>query len=138
MVPGIANNERLGIRRGRFTIKPAEMKGIFDPVIEKIIDLVKGQIKATNKKIRAVLLVGGFGQNIYLRERLTSNLSGSIQVLQPVNAWTAVVRGAVMMGLANTNSKLAAVRMESRAARKHYGIELHFPFDPTKHEDGKK
>lgn len=80
-------------------------------------------MQSTNKTIRAVLLVGGFGQNNYLKERLRSTLGSSVAVLQPPNAWTAVVRGAVMMGLANANSKYAAVGIESRAARKHYGVE---------------
>jgi molecular chaperone DnaK (HSP70) len=138
LVPGLANNEKLGIRRGRFNIKPAEMKGIFDPIIEKVIELVKGQIKTTKTKIRAVLLVGGFGQNNYLKERLRTTLGSSIDVLQPPNAWTAVVRGAVMMGLARANSKLAAVGLVSRAARKHYGIELSCEYDENEHLESKK
>lgn len=103
------------------------MNTIFEPIILKVIDLVKGQMSATNKTIRAVLLVGGFGQNNYLKERLRSTLGSNVAVLQPPNAWTAVVRGAVMMGLANANSKYAAVGIESRAARKHYGVERTSP-----------
>jgi Ethanolamine utilization protein EutJ (predicted chaperonin) len=137
-VAGLANNERLGIRRGRLTIKPAEMHAIFEPVIEKIIELVRGQIRATNKPIRAILLVGGFGQNNYLKERLRATFGQSMDVLQPPNAWTAIVRGAVMMGLANSSSKLASVSLESRAARKHYGIELSFEFEADKHSESKK
>ena len=114
------------------------MRDIFEPVVQKIIKLVKGQILATNKKISAIILVGGFGQNNYLKERLRSSVGKSIQVLQPPNAWTAVVRGAVMMGLARANSKLAAVGLVSRAARKHYGVELHAPFDADIHDASKK
>jgi molecular chaperone DnaK (HSP70) len=114
------------------------MSDIFEPVVEKIIKLVKGQILATNKKISAIILVGGFGQNNYLKERLRSSVGKSILVLQPPNAWTAVVRGAVMMGLARANSKLAAVGLVSRAARKHYGIELRVEFEPGIHDASKK
>ena len=137
-MPGLANNDRLGIRRNRFTIKPEEMRGIFEPIVEKVIELVKGQIRATNEKIRAILLVGGFGQNNYLKERLRSSFDPSINILQPPNAWTAVVRGAVMMGLAHANPKLASVGLVSRAARKHYGIELSVEFDPEEHEPSKR
>ena len=138
LVPGLANNERLGIRRGRFTIKAAEMRGVFDPVVDKIIELVNGQVSMTNKAIRAVLLVGGFGQNNYLKERLRSALGKKIEVMQPPNAWTAVVRGAVMMGLAKANSKLASVALVSRAARKHYGISLSSRFVEGTHEESQK
>ena len=137
LVPGLANNPKLGIRRGRFTIKPAEMKGIFEPIILKIIGFVKGQIKASKQTIRAVLLVGGFGQNNYLKERLRGSLSG-IEVLQPPNAWTAIVRGAVMKGLSHANSKLAIVGVVSRAARKHYGIELSAKYIPVTHDSSKR
>ncbi|KAF4636895.1 hypothetical protein G7Y89_g1184 [Cudoniella acicularis] len=137
-VPGLANNPALGIRRGRLTIKPAEIKGIFDPIVQKVIELVKDQITATSREIRAVLLVGGFGQNTYLKECLRTSLGSSIDVLQPPNAWTAVVRGAVMMGLARSNPKLASVGLVSRAARKHYGTELSVEFDPARHDDSKK
>jgi len=40
---------------------PAEMDGIFEPVVRKIIKLVEAQILSTNRKITAVLLVGVFG-----------------------------------------------------------------------------
>ncbi|KAF8862453.1 actin-like ATPase domain-containing protein [Acephala macrosclerotiorum] len=138
LVPGLANNERLGIRRGRLLITPAEMRGIFEPVVSEVITLVQGQIDTSDREIRAVLLVGGFGESSYLKERLRAALDHSIEVMQPPNAWTAVVRGAVMMGLGRAQAELAAVGVMSRSARKHYGIELHPEYDPEKHEEGKK
>ena len=119
-------------------MSPSEMNSIFEPVITKVIKLVSAQILSTKKKVSAVLLVGGFGQNNYLKERLRMTLGKSILVLQPPNAWTAVVRGAVMLGLARAIPKLAAVGLVSRAARKHYGVELRVEFDPEKHEQCKK
>ena len=118
-------------------MKAADLRGIFEPVINKIIDLVKNQIEATEKKIRAVLLVGGFGQNNYLKESLRTALGSSVDILQPTNAWTAVVRGAVMMGLANANKQLSTVNVVSRAARKFYGIELNSIFDARRHDESK-
>ena len=109
-------------------IMPSQMKDIFDPVINRIISLVQGQIIATEKNIKAVLLVGGFGQSFYLKERLCRVLGSSIEVRQPPNSWTAVVRGAVMMG-----AQSDAVQLQSRVARKHYGILLGYPFDPKIH-----
>lgn len=137
-LPGFANNERLGIRRNRLKIKAAELREIFDPIINQIIELVKGQIRATNRTVKAVLLVGGFGQNNYLKESLRNALGNSVRVLQPVNAWTSVVRGAVMMGLAHTNSRLAQVTLQSRRARKHYGLQLSTEFNRMVHDSKRR
>ncbi|KAL4988050.1 hypothetical protein BDW68DRAFT_197008 [Aspergillus falconensis] len=136
-VPGLSNNSALNIRRGKIIISPEEMHFIFEPLILKVIKYVQDQISACgNTEIRAVLLVGGFGQNSYLKERLRDALK-SVEVLQPPNAWTAVVRGAVMMGLSRTKA-LRTVDVVSRKARKHYGIELHTPFRAEKHDESKK
>ncbi|RDW70452.1 Hsp70 family protein [Aspergillus mulundensis] len=139
-VPGLSNNSTLNIRRGKITIAPAEMHFIFEPLILKVIKYVQDQIAACSGidgiSIRAVLLVGGFGQNAYLKERLRDALK-SVEVLQPPNAWTAVVRGAVMMGLSRTKA-LRTVDVVSRKARKHYGIELHTPYRVEKGHDESK
>lgn len=42
------------------------------------------QISATKNPVKAVLLVGGFGQSAYLRERIRSAVGG-IEVMQSPN-----------------------------------------------------
>ena len=42
-------------------------------------------------------------------------------------SWTAVVRGALMKGLASTSPAFATVRISERSARKHYGINCGVP-----------
>jgi molecular chaperone DnaK (HSP70) len=111
-------------------MKLADLESIFEPIVEEIIQLVKDQIKATKKTIKAVLLVGGFGQNSYLKERLQGTLSKETEITQPPNGWTAVVRGAVMKGL---GSNLAGIQVRSRVARKHYGIRISVKYDPKRH-----
>ncbi|KAL4758710.1 Hsp70 family protein [Aspergillus foveolatus] len=136
-VPGLSNNSALNVRRGKITISPEEMHFIFEPLILKVIKYVQDQISACgDTEVRAVLLVGGFGQNSYLKERLRDALK-SVEVLQPPNAWTAVVRGAVMMGLSRTKA-LKTVDVVSRKARRHYGIELSEPFNAEKHDKSKR
>ncbi|KAL1835667.1 hypothetical protein VTJ49DRAFT_6256 [Mycothermus thermophilus] len=49
-----------------------------------------------------------------------------IEVMQPVYAWTAVVRGAVLRGLEGT-------MVLSRRARMHYGTSYATVYDETKH-----
>lgn len=120
----------------------SDLKEIFLPVIQDVIELVQGQISNTNAAsditIRAVLLVGGFGQNQYLKEELRRAVGPAIEVLQPPNAWTAVVRGAVMMGLARSDEGLAKVKVGERRARKHYGIELAVTFREEDHHYSEK
>ncbi len=110
------------------------------------------QIKSTKSTVKAVLLVGGFGQSAYLRDRIREAV-GNIEVMQSPNgyniyiiqstpqrsnsnifSWTAVVRGALMKGLACTTPTFATVKISGRSARKHYGIASHKQYDPAKHE----
>jgi hypothetical protein len=77
---------------GRLRITPAEMKSIFDVVIEEVITLVKGQIRDVTggekeRSIGAVLLVGGFGESYYLMKRLKAAVgTDTLQILRPPNS----------------------------------------------------
>ncbi len=77
------------------------MEGVFNPVMMDILASVREQVRMAGHGVAAVLLVGGFGQSPYLRQRLLEGLAGppSIAVLQPSNGWTAVARGAAMLGV---------------------------------------
>ncbi|KAL8847996.1 MAG: hypothetical protein Q9221_006958 [Calogaya cf. arnoldii] len=48
--------------------------------------------------------------------------------------WTAVVRGALIKGLASTNTSFPAVRICGRSARKSYGTEVEKEFDKLLHD----
>jgi molecular chaperone DnaK (HSP70) len=122
-------------------MKLSDMEAVFEPVVNRVIELVHDQIASTNVGVKAVLLVGGFGQSSYLKERLRTALAKTdqkIEVLQPPNAWTAVVRGAVMKGLANHDDKLALVHIGPRTARKHYGYSCVRKFNANKHRESSK
>ncbi|CAI0651912.1 unnamed protein product [Colletotrichum noveboracense] len=133
-VGGLNNNRELGINRGRFALKASDLQTIFEPVVLECIKLVKDQITTSGVPIRAVLLVGGFGASNYLKERLRNAIDRSIQIMQPPNAWQAVVQGAVMKGLAQVSpDRLTQVRVQNRKARKHYGTEWRTKYDPKIH-----
>lgn len=111
-----------------------EVFRIFDGVVLEVLKLVTDQRAATQVGIKAVVLVGGFGQSTYLRERLEAHLGRDIPVLQPADAWTAVVQGAVLKGLAAVAPERASVmRVINRKARKHYGFELFMPYRQDLH-----
>lgn len=133
IVPGLVDDAEQGVRRGKFRMTGAQVSQIFEPVVQEVVMLVKGQIAATGKKVKAVLMVGGFGQNAYLRETIRSAIDPSIEVMQPPNGWTAVVRGALMKGLSQLEPTTARVKVTSRSARKHYGTEIMSRYDSSKH-----
>lgn len=89
-VTGLADNRRDGISRHRYSLPQKDVKAIFEPVICEIIKLVENQIKATKQKVTAVLLLGGFGSNLYLLDRLRAELGSNIQVKQPMNGYVSM------------------------------------------------
>ncbi|KAL8642198.1 MAG: hypothetical protein Q9226_008534, partial [Calogaya cf. arnoldii] len=88
-------------------------------MVEDQVNLVKvkrlneGHSKA--KEIKAIFLVGGFGSSEYLKQCLQTAHPG-IQVIQPNDAWSAIVKGAVLSQLPQE----AAIT--STVATKHYGV----------------
>ena len=100
-VAGLADNAVLKIKRGKMTISGGEIRKIFEPVLKEVLNLVVNQIKATKKKTKAVLLVGGFGGNAYLRDSMHQEVKAyNTQVVQVEN-------GSVqLLSEANTGTKL--------------------------------
>jgi hypothetical protein len=125
-VPGTPDDPAARIRLGRIAVTPAEMKQIFDVVIDPVITLVRGQIsgitgQSWERNVSAIVLVGGFSECNYLVKRLRAEVqTDTMPILRSPNAcviilsaslctwsfalncwfrWTAVARGAVMKGL---------------------------------------
>ncbi|KAL8898343.1 MAG: hypothetical protein Q9192_002125 [Flavoplaca navasiana] len=138
-VPGLRDNATYGVRRGRLRLTGSDVSKIFAPVVAEVIALVKGQIRATEAEVKAVLMVGGFGQSVFLRDSIRSAVaSHGIEVMQSPNGWTAVVRGALMKGIASTNQNYTAVRISGRSARKSYGINVEHQFDEQVHDSSRR
>lgn len=85
IVPGLVDDFQAGIRRGRMTVTGADFEKVFEPVIHEVISLIKGQIESTILPVKAVLLVGGFGQNAYLRDRIRQAVGSNVEVMQSPN-----------------------------------------------------
>ena len=74
------------IRKNKMTLAGTEVKAIFDPVVKEVLNLVNGQIKAAKRQVKTVILVGGFGQNAYLRDAIREEIkSSNVDVLQCPN-----------------------------------------------------
>lgn len=132
-VLGLANNPKLGIRRNKLNLLPEDVREILKPVIDEVVKLVLDQIRSTNREVKAVLLVGGFGGSQYLFQRLRETVPKNTAVLQPGYGWSAVVQGALLRGLADCDPQHEKVRLTSRVARKHIGVICSVQFDERKH-----
>lgn len=147
--PGLPDDEEAGLDSGFLIMSAEQVKTIFDPVIKDVIDLVEGQVDAVKEKggvVSGIILVGGFGQSNYLYSCLKKHFNSappppyteqpkheianasqqSVEVMQPLYAWTAVVRGAVLRGVEGNV-------VEKRKSRYHYGTSYATVFDESKH-----
>ncbi|KAK5135987.1 hypothetical protein LTR08_004241 [Meristemomyces frigidus] len=148
--PGLPDDEEAGLDSGFLIMSAEQVKTIFEPVIRQVIDLVEGQVHEIRSKggvVSGIILVGGFGQSNYLWKRLKQQFNSapppayteqpthesaaalpqpSVEVLQPLHAWTAVVRGAVLRGVEGS-------LVEKRRSRCHYGTSYATVFEESKH-----
>ncbi|KAI9705053.1 MAG: hypothetical protein M1836_006836 [Candelina mexicana] len=125
-----------GVKSNTLTMTEEALQEIFDPLLKDISKLVGEQVNQVLLKrirdahpkaaaIRAIFLVGGFGESAYLRDSIASTHS-DIQVIQPEDAWSAIVRGAVLSQLAQY------ARVTSNIASKHYGVSSSWVHDPAR------
>ncbi|KAJ5977810.1 hypothetical protein N7501_001152 [Penicillium viridicatum] len=127
-VPGVSGISNVDLSEGHLYLDRDQVKGIFDPIIKQIENLVREQrmsVKEAGFATKAIILVGGLGASEYLFKRLWAASDG-IQIMQPPNAWSAVARGAVIRGQEGN-------QVESRIARCSYGVSMRVPFNSKKH-----
>jgi len=121
----LKEDKALGLSKESMTLTGSTMFRIFDPIIREIDRLVAEQVtkvrmerlelgNSNRAAVKAIFLVGGFGSSAYLKEVVEKSNPG-ILVIQPKDAWSAIVRGAVMSKLG-----LAPVITATKAP-KHYG-----------------
>lgn len=136
-VVGVPDDEKNGLFSGFLSMSRQDVRELFEPVVKQVIALIEDQVNAVKNSgsgnVAAILLVGGFGSSEYLYRSIADWAGDKISVLQPRNAWTAVVRGAIIRGL---QGDIAAV--QSRLSRRHYGVVHDAHFDPTKHTEDEK
>jgi hypothetical protein len=147
--PGLPDNEEAGLDSGFLIMSADQVKEIFEPVVEEVINLVEGQVQSIRQNgglVCGIVLVGGFGQSNYLYNRMKAHYNmappppytvrpthavalsspQSVEIYHPIHAWTAVVRGAVLRGLEGS-------MVVSRRSRWHYGTSYATVFDEAKH-----
>jgi hypothetical protein len=121
-----------------FVFSGEEMRDIFILVLDMIVQLALQQFRSSKSPVKTVLIVGGFGQNQFLRRYLRDNVLSSATVLSPPGGWTAVVRGALAKLLSNLSSLAPQISIGTRIARKYYGFKENVPFNPFVHDESRK
>src|SRR6266498_3055762 len=75
------------------------IKSIFDPIVDRIIEMIRVQLDNSSGKCSAIFLVGGFGQSKYLQKRVEEEFSQLVKNISiPNQPIAAVVRGAAIYG----------------------------------------
>ncbi|CZR51515.1 uncharacterized protein PAC_01392 [Phialocephala subalpina] len=119
------------ISKGHLTVTGKTLFDIFDPLVTEIENLVTAQLNSVKAKggasTKCIFLVGGFGASPYLQKRLKALAGESIDVIYPPDAWSAVVRGAVLSKIPNVISVVACV------AARSYGVRANVVFHPHEH-----
>ncbi|RGB33486.1 hypothetical protein C1646_743306 [Rhizophagus diaphanus] len=106
-----------------------DVRGMFDPLINKIIDLIKGQLtQQTSKKCSAIMLVGGFSESEYLQGRIKKEFNNVVSNISvPKQPMIAVLKGGVQYGL-------QVGTVVNRVLRRTYGTDIirrSMPGDPA-------
>ncbi|CAJ0913549.1 18596_t:CDS:10 [Entrophospora sp. SA101] len=85
-----------------------DVLAMFDPVINRIIRLIRNQLTASKEKCSALFLAGGFSESPYLISKIKNAFGSTVSIISvPQNPISAVVRGGVIYGL---NTKAIATR----------------------------
>ncbi|KAI9833962.1 MAG: hypothetical protein M1826_005867 [Phylliscum demangeonii] len=121
------------IEDGYMTFTNEEILQCFEPVVNRILELVRNQIiaiQAQNRALQNVLVVGGFGASEYLFQQIKLHVPPQFQskVVRPMDAVAAIVKGAVTAGITERV-------ITSRVARRHYLMATLQPFKEGHHPE---
>ncbi|KAG8752843.1 hypothetical protein FRC14_006669 [Serendipita sp. 396] len=115
------NDRDCGIIQGKLTLTNLEVSAMFDPAIARSIDSCLKLLGG--RKIRHLLLVGGFGESLYLRLRLKEEFGSGVEVVTVEEpSKKAAAEGAMSWYI----KRMVA----SRVARLTIGLNLSIPFNP--------
>ncbi|CAO1599474.1 hypothetical protein XANCAGTX0491_003198 [Xanthoria calcicola] len=122
-----------GIEEGYMTFTNEEILQCFEPVVNRILELVRNQIiaiQAQNRLLQNVLVVGGFGASEYLFQQIRLHVPPQFQskVVRPMDSVAAIVKGAVTAGITERV-------VTSRVARRHYLMATLQPFREGHHPE---
>ncbi|CAG8557271.1 14741_t:CDS:2 [Acaulospora morrowiae] len=94
------------------------VKDMFDPVINKILELISEQLNSSQEKCSVIFLVGGFCKSDYLYRRVQENFRFQVpKIVIPQPPDIAVVRGGLAYGI---NDQI----IKTRVLKWTFGVEV--------------
>ncbi|KAH8922553.1 hypothetical protein BT69DRAFT_1334601 [Atractiella rhizophila] len=115
------NDLDFGIRRGRLTVDQELLQEAFRGCIDIIISSLHSQVHRSNASSKCILLVGGFGESVYLRRKIKDVFEGiGIQVI----AADEPAKKAVVEGLSLFSSKYLVSHRTSTSNFGHLSSEF--------------
>ncbi|KAL8366165.1 hypothetical protein RB595_004779 [Gaeumannomyces hyphopodioides] len=100
---GIQNDPERGIRNGLLIISAADLEDMFSGSVQGTINLIEKQLVQLDTQgydSRTIVLSGGFSRSRYLYSKIQERArSRNFTLLRGDDSWTAVAKGAVLMGL---------------------------------------
>ncbi|POG67553.1 hypothetical protein GLOIN_2v1646180, partial [Rhizophagus irregularis DAOM 181602=DAOM 197198] len=100
----------------------ATVESIFEPVIRRILKLIKAQLRNSQETCSAMFLVGGFSESKYLHRRIKQEFQHIVNLISvPVLPTAAISRGATMYGLSIISKKSV---ISSRILKYTYGVDM--------------
>ncbi|KAI1374961.1 actin-like ATPase domain-containing protein [Hypoxylon crocopeplum] len=113
-----------------WTMTGQDVQAIFDPLVNDVLRLIDEQVKSAllkrgEKGLKGIFLVGGFGSSQYLKTRIEQAVP-NVQVIQPDDAWAAIVKGAVLSRIPEQAT------VTSTQAVRHYGVSAWSEREPIK------
>lgn len=119
------------LQSNKLKISLISFKRFFLPACDGTIKHVKELFHSPKvKDVNKILMVGGFSESYILQEAIR-NAFPDCQVIVPIDAGVAVLRGAVLFGFSSNT-------ITSRIAKYTYGVDMNAIFNPKIHKESKK
>ncbi|KIM19487.1 hypothetical protein M408DRAFT_83484, partial [Serendipita vermifera MAFF 305830] len=120
------NDRANGVIKGRLSLTATEIGSAFEDVIKRIMDSCLNLLKG--RKVKYIILVGGFGESAYLRKKLIElfEYQGAMVVTVEEQTKKAAAEGAVIWYIKQS--------VAARIARTTFGTNLIRRYDPQDRE----
>ncbi|KAF1950892.1 Hsp70 family protein [Byssothecium circinans] len=122
-VLGAIEDEERGICDGEIQVTADDMIHMFEFPLRRTKELLQEQLRLAagsgNASVKYIFMVGGFAESPYMHSQISelARTYTQLQAVKPVNAWSAISRGATAKGLESDGRN--AVKF--RKCRRHYG-----------------
>ena len=115
----------------KLRIQPEKVKALFAETCGQIVQHLKSIFRLHEvQRLDTILMVGGFSESPMLQEAIRKGFTNK-QVIIPIDAGLAVLKGAVIYGHHPT-------AIVSRVSRFTYGIRMYTTFKPDEHDAFRK